>query len=328
MDAHTMEIGFAMSSEEHGPQELVDQAVAAEQAGFTTLAVSDHFHPWTSRQGQSPMVWVVLGGIAARTSVARFGTAVTCPLLRTHPAVIAHGAATVAAMAEDRFFLGVGTGENLNEHVLGQPWPEPSERIERLTESVELMRELWKGQKVTTRGRWYSVDRAQLYTLPSTPPPVYVSAFGPQALEAAAKIGDGYVGTSPDAEVVAEFDRLAGRSLPKVAYDKVCWGPDEKKARALLHEVWPTGGLPGQLNQELATPELFEMAAELVTEDKAVGDTPCGPDPEPYVEHLRKYADAGYDVVCLHQVGPDQEGYLRFWENELKPAWDSFVRTP
>jgi G6PDH family F420-dependent oxidoreductase len=326
MSAQSMEIGFALSSEEHTPTELVDQAVAAEQAGFTNIAVSDHFHPWTSRQGQSPFVWTVLGGIAARTSTARIGTAVTCPILRTHPAVIAQAAATTAAMSGDRFWLGVGTGENLNEHVLGQPWPEPGERIERLVEAIEVMRMLWSGDKVTYKGRWYDVDRARLYTLGSEPPPVYVSAFGDKAVAMAASIGDGYVGTSPDADVIKEFDRLAARPLPKIAYDKVCWAEDEEQARKLVHEIWPTSGLPGQLNQELPTPELFEEAAELVDVDGAVGETPVGPDPEPFVEHLRKYAEAGYTSVCLHQIGPDQEGFLRFWDKELRPAGESCTR--
>jgi G6PDH family F420-dependent oxidoreductase len=326
MTADNMEIGFAVSSEEHGPTELVDQAVAAEQAGFTTVAVSDHFHPWTSRQGQSPMVWAVLGGIAARTSL-RMGTAVTCPMLRTHPVVIAQAAATMAAMSGDRFWLGVGTGENLNEHVTGDPWPPPNERIERLVEAVEVMRLLWSGEKVSHKGRWYDVDRAQLYTLGEAPPPVYVSAFGDKALQAAAAIGDGYVGTSPDAEIVQKFDELAGRQLPKVAYDKVCWAPDEKQARKLIHEIWPTSGLPGQLSQELPTPELFEEACGLVDEEGAVGSTPVGPDPEPFVEHLKKYADAGYTTVCLHQIGPDQEGFLQFWEKELRPAWEQASRS-
>jgi G6PDH family F420-dependent oxidoreductase len=317
-----MEVGCGLSSEEHGPTTLVDHAVAAEQAGFRTVAVSDHFHPWTSRQGQSPMVWPVLGGIAARTSM-RIGTAVTCPTLRTHPAVIAQAAATVAAMADDRFFLGVGSGENLNEHVLGDRWPEPQERLEMLDEAVDVMRRLWTGEKTTHHGRHYQVDRAQLYTLPSTPPPVYVSAFGPKALQLAARIGDGYVGTSPDAEVTAELDRLAGRKVPKIGYDKVCWGPDEKDARRLLHQTWPTSGLPGQLAQELATPELFEMSAELVDEEGAVGSTPCGPDVEPYLRMLRDYERAGYDTVCLVQVGPDHQGWLRFWERELQPAWSA-----
>lgn len=316
-----LEVGFALSSEEHGPSELLTQAVKAEEAGFRTLAVSDHFHPWTSRQGNSPMVWPVLGAIAARTSSVRFGTAVTCPTFRTHPAIVAQAAATVAAMAEDRFFLGVGTGENLNEHVLGQQWTDPEDRIDKLVEAVHVMRTLWTGEKTTLRGTHFHVDRAQLFTLPATPPPVYVSAFGSRALKAAAEIGDGLIGTSPDGEVVKRFDELAGRQLPKVAYDKVCWGPDTQQARRLLHEIWPVSGLAPQLNQELATVELFENAASMVEEQAAVGKTPCGPDVGPYLDLLRSYEQAGYDVVCLHQVGPDQDGYLRFWEQELQPAW-------
>lgn len=192
-----------------------------------------------------------------------------------------------------------------------------------LTEAVEVMRLLWSGEKVSHKGRFYEVDRARLYTLGSAPPPVYVSAFGDKAVEVAAAIGDGYVGTSPDAESIATFDKLAGRELPKIAYDKVCWAETEDEARKLVHEIWPTGGVPGQLAQELATPELFEEASSLVDEETAVGSTPVGPDPAPYVEHLKKYADAGYTTVCLHQIGPDQQGFLHFWEKELKPAWES-----
>jgi G6PDH family F420-dependent oxidoreductase len=316
-----LEVGFALSSEEHGPNDLLAQAVMAEEAGFRTLAVSDHFHPWTSRQGHSPMVWPVLGAIAARTSELRFGTAVTCPTFRTHPAIVAQAAATVAAMAEGRFFLGVGTGENLNEHVLGQQWTDPADRIDKLVEAVHVMRTLWTGEKTSFRGDHYQVDRAQLFTLPSSPPPVYVSAFGPRALRAAADIGDGLIGTSPDGDVVQQFDELAGRRLPKVAYDKVCWGTDTAQARRLVHELWPISGLAPQLNQELATVELFENAASMVDEDKAVGKTPCGPEVEPYLELLRSYEKAGYNVVCLHQIGPDQEGWIRFWTKELEPAW-------
>jgi len=231
-----MEVGFALSSETTTPNDLVEHAQQAEQAGFRVVAVSDHFHPWTRRQGQSPMVWPVLGALAVRTGI-RIGTAVTCPTLRTHPAVVAHGAATVAAMAEGRFFLGVGSGENLNEHVLGQPWPPPDERLERLAEAVVVMRDLWTGQKVSHHGRYYEVDRARLYTVPAKPPPVYVSAFGPRALEVAARVGDGLVGTSPAPDNVARFDELAGRRLPKLAYDKVLGcglGAGRRDSAALL----------------------------------------------------------------------------------------------
>jgi G6PDH family F420-dependent oxidoreductase len=315
-----MEVGVALSAETTTPLDLVTQAEEAEQAGFRSIAVSDHFHPWTSRQGQSPMVWPVLGAIAAKTRL-RIGTAVTCPTLRTHPAVVAHAAATVAAMAEDRFFLGVGSGENLNEHVLGQQWPDPDERLERLVESMEVMRQLWSGEKVSWRGTYYRVDRARLYTVPATPPPIYVSAFGPKALQLAGEHGDGLVGTSPDADVVKTFDEHAGRELPKLSYDKICWGADKGECRRLMHELWPISGLPGQLGQELATPEHFEDAVSVLSEEDVVGSTPCGPDVEPYLDHLRRYRDAGWTTVFLHQVGPDYKGWLRFWQEELEPAW-------
>src|SRR5919197_5828657 len=176
-----MHIGYSLSSEEHPPKALVEQAVKAEEAGFELALISDHFHPWSDRQGQSPFVWTVLGAIAEKTSRLKLGTGVTCPLIRMHPAIVAQAAATVAAMMPGRFFLGVGTGENLNEHVTGARWPLPDERLELLEEAVEVMRILWQGGEQTHRGRHYTVDHARLYTLPDAPVPVYVAASAPNA---------------------------------------------------------------------------------------------------------------------------------------------------
>src|SRR5215207_5530625 len=169
------EFGYALSSEEHGPNELVELAGRAEEAGFEFAMVSDHFHPWTDAQGQSPFVWSVIGGIAGATERIRLGTGVTCPTIRIHPAIIAHAAATSAAMMPGRFFLGLGTGENLNEHVVGEGWPAPDERLAMLEESIEVMRLLWSGGEHTHRGDFYDVEQARLYTLPDEPVQIAVA---------------------------------------------------------------------------------------------------------------------------------------------------------
>jgi G6PDH family F420-dependent oxidoreductase len=313
-----MDIGYALSSEDHDPKALVRHARAAEDAGFTSAWITDHFHPWVSQQGHSPFVWAVIGGIAETTGL-RLGTGVTCPTIRVHPAIVAQAAATAQVMLEGRFFLGVGSGENLNEHVHGDRWPRAGVRLEMLEEAVEVMRLLWRGGQQSHDGTHYTVENATLFTLPDEPPPVYVSAFGPKAVALAARIGDGYVGTSPDAELVSSFREQAGAGKPALAGAKCCWGPDEAEARRLAHHLWPNSGLPGELAQELPTPAHFEQAAELVTEEMVAGSIPCGPDPEPYVESLREYADAGYDEVFVHDIGPDQEGFLRFFTAEVLP---------
>jgi G6PDH family F420-dependent oxidoreductase len=315
-------IGYSISSEEHAPRDLVRHAVLAERAGFTTAWISDHFHPWVDRQGHSPFVWSVIGGIAASTERLRLGTGVTCPTVRTHPAIIAQAAATSAAMLPGgRFFLGVGSGEALNEHILGDRWPPTDIRLEMLEEAVAVLRLLWQGGSQTHHGTHYTVENARLYTLPDEPPPVYVSAFGPKAVDVAARIGDGFVTTKPDAEGLAAY-RAASGTGPAMAGMKGCWSEDEAAARRLAFELWPNSGLPGELAQELPTPAHFEQACSLVTEDAVADGFPCGPDPERWVKAIGEYLDAGFDEVYVHQIGPDQEGFFRFWETELRPRLD------
>src|ERR1051325_11212886 len=205
------ELGFAFSSEDHPPQELVRQAHAAEEAGFTFALASDHFHPWIDAQGNSPFVWSVLGGMAQVTERLRIGTGVTCPTIRIHPAIVAQAAATCACMLPGRFFLGVGTGENLNEHILGDRWPLPDERIDMLEEAIDVMRLLWEGGEQTHRGRFYTVDHARLYTLPDEPPPVYVAATARRAAELGGRVGDGLISTAPDEDVVEAFENAGGK---------------------------------------------------------------------------------------------------------------------
>jgi G6PDH family F420-dependent oxidoreductase len=314
-------IGYALSSEEHTPLDLIRYAAAAEEAGFDYALVSDHFHPWVDKQGQSPFVWSVIGGIAKATDELRLGTGVTCPTVRVHPAIIAQAAATSAAMLPGRFFLGVGTGENLNEHVLGDRWPEAEVRLEMLEEAIEVIRLLWQGGYQSHHGRYYTVEEARIYTLPDEAPPIYVAASKPNAAELAGRVGDGLVSTAPDGELVERFEASGGKGKPKLGQVTVCFADEEDEATKTAHEWWPNAAITGDLSQELALPRHFEDAAEMVSEDDVAEKIVCGPDPEAYFEQIEKYADAGFDHVYLHQVGPDQEAFFRFAEEELLPRY-------
>ena len=315
-----MEIGYALSSEEHPPPALVDLAERAEASGMPYALISDHFHPWTDRQGQAPFVWGVLGAIAERTTALRIGTGVTCPLIRTHPAVVAQAAATAAALLPGRFFLGVGTGENLNEHVLGHRWPPTELRRAMLAEAVHVMRLLWRGDLATHRGEHYTVENARLYTLPEEPIEVMVAAGGVEAASLAGEIGDGLVCTSPDAEAVQAFTAAGGsEAAPRFGQLTVCVARTEEIAVATALEWWPNAALRGPLAQELPLPSHFEQAAAMVSEEDIARAVVCGPDPEPIVEAIEQFREAGFTHVYLHQVGPDQEPLLRLFEREIAP---------
>jgi G6PDH family F420-dependent oxidoreductase len=311
--------GYALSSEEHSPSDLVRNARAAEEAGFSFALISDHFHPWIDRQGNSPFVWGVLGAIAEATDSLQVGTGVTCPTMRIHPAIVAHATATAAALLPGRFFLGVGTGENLNEHVLGQAWPEWDVRAEMLEEAIAVIRGLWTGDVVSHRGPYYTVQNARLYTLPDRLPPIHVAAGGKRAAGLAARIGDGFIGTGPERELLDAFE-AAGGTGPRYGQVTVCWAGSEREARRTAREWWPTAALHGEVSQELPNPAHFEQLTSEVTEDQVAKVVACGPDLERHVAAVRAYIEAGYDHVYLHQVGPDQAGFLRFAERELLPA--------
>lgn len=309
--------GYKLSSEEQGPGDLVDYARRAEAIGFDFAAVSDHFHPWTSNQGHSPFVWSVLGAIAHATDRIELLTGVTCPTIRTHPAIVAHAAATTAVMLPGRFTLGVGSGENLNEHVTGARWPEVDVRLEMLEEAVGVMRLLWSGGLQSHHGRHYTVENARLYDLPDDPIPVAIAASGKKSRKLAARIGDALVAVAPDPDLARSFADEAGDDKPRYAEVNVCWAADESDARKTVMEWWPVAGFKGQLMQELALPSLFEAGAEMVDEDDAVATVACGPDPEAHVKEIRKFVDAGYDHVWIHQIGPDQHGFFDFFEAQL-----------
>ena len=313
-------IGYALSSEERTPQELVEQARMAEEAGFEFALISDHFHPWLDEQGESPFVWSVLGAIAEATERMPIGTGVTCPSMRMHPAIVAHAAATTACLMPDRFFLGVGTGENLNEHILGDRWPSAEERLEMLEEAVGIIRELWEGGLVTHRGKHYTVDRARLYTVPVEAPPIAIAAAAENAAELAGRLGDALVSTAPDADVVKTFERAGGKGKPKYGQFHVCVASSREQAVETAYGCWRNGALAGELGQELPLPRYFRQATSAFTREQVAEQVVCGNDPGPHREKIEEFADAGFDRVYVHQVGSDQEAFMRLYEREVLPA--------
>ena len=314
-----MQIGYHLSCEEHPPDRLVPWARRAEQAGFDFVTISDHFHPWTHHQGESPFVWSVLGAIAQVTERVEVGTAVTCPTVRIHPAVIAQAAATTAAMLPGRFFLGVGTGEALNEHILGDRWPSSGVRREMLEEAVDVIRLLWQGGSQSHFGRHYTVEQATIFTLPDELPPIVVSGFGPHATELAGRIGDGFMNTSPDAEAVRTFGAAGGDGKPCYGKLDVCLAESEQAAKQLAHATWPTSGLGGELSQVLPLPAHFEAATQHVTPDVVAESIVCVQDAGVHLVRLRDYAEAGYDRVTVQQVGVEQERLFDLYAREVLP---------
>ena len=296
-----VELGYALSCEEHHPNDLVRKAAEAERVGFSFALISDHFHPWIDRQGQSPFVWSVIGGIAQATTRLRLGTGVTCPIMRYHPAIVAQAAATSAAMMPGRFFLGVGTGEALNEHVVGERWPFGNERGEMLAEAIELMRMLWQGGFQSYEGDYFHVEDARIYTLPEEPMEIMVAASGPLAATLAGEAGDGLIATSPDKELVEAFCSASDDAKPRYGQFTCCWAADEASARRTAYEYWPNSAIRGELGQELPLPRHFEQAAEMVTEDDVAEAVICGPDPEPHLQRIREFTNAGFDHVYVHR---------------------------
>ena len=291
----------------------------AQDAGFHALWISDHYHPWTGEQGEAGFVWATIGALSQAVDLP-ITTAVTCPTVRLHPAVVAQAAATAAVLTNGRFTLGVGSGEALNEHILGSGWPASTEvRLEMLEEAVEIIRDLWTGETVNHRGRHYTVEGARLYTLPPEPPRIFVSGFGPKAATLAGRMGDGYVCTFPDPDLIEAFRKGGGAGKPAQAGLKVCWGPDRAGAARTAHRLWATELLPGELAQMLPLPAHFEQAVSLVDEEAVAERFPCGNDPQEHLRSITEYFDAGFDEVYVAQMGPDQKGFFDFYGREILP---------
>jgi coenzyme F420-dependent glucose-6-phosphate dehydrogenase len=314
-----MELGYQLSSEEHPAPDLVGYARRAEEVGFSYAVISDHFHPWTHRQGQSPFVWTVLGAIAQVTKDLRVGT-VTAPIRRMPPHLVAHASATAATLLPGRFFLGVGSGEDLNEHVTGEWWPPSETRREMLEEAIEVIRKLWEGENVEHLGLHYTVDNARLYSRPMAAPAIVVAAMSERAAELAGRVGDGMIAVSPEPKLVRTFVEAGGEGKPVYGQIDVCVADDEGDARRLAHAQWAApAAIPPRLLAKLRVPADFEAVAELVTEDQVAEKIVCGSDPDRHLARIEEFRAAGFDHVHVHQVGADQETFFRFYETEVLP---------
>jgi G6PDH family F420-dependent oxidoreductase len=317
-----VDFGYTLMTEQAEPRQLVRYAAEAERAGFDFEVMSDHYFPWLDEQGHSPNAWATLGAVTQATDRVELMTYVTCPIMRYHPAVVAQNAATVALIAgEGRFCLGLGAGENLNEHVVGAGWPPVNVRHEMLGEAVEIIGELFAGDYVNRNGAHYRVDSAKLWDCPDGGVPIAVAVSGDQSVESFAPVADAMVAVEPLPELVGRFDAAAGTSLPKIGQQPICWGPNRDTAIARAHDQfrWFAGGW--KVNAELPGTAAFAAATQFVRPDDVAGAIPCGPDVAAHVEAVRPFVDAGFTHVALVQVGGDtQPDYVTFAERELLPA--------
>jgi G6PDH family F420-dependent oxidoreductase len=311
-----IKIGYKLMSEEHGPKDLVRNAARAEAAGFDFAAISDHFFPWLDEQGHAPFAWSVLGAVAQATDRIGLMTAVTCPLMRYHPAVIAQCAATLGVLSDSRFTLGLGSGERLNEHVVGSGWPGRVERHERLAEAIDIIQELLAGGLTNYRGRYYDIDHARLFDLPSSKIPVAVAAGGPRSARIAGEKGDALIATEPRSEVVEAY-QASGGAGPRYAEVAMCFARREEDAKRTAHRMfrWSLAGWP--VNAELPDTEGFAAASENVSPDAVAQAISCGPSAEHHLAAITRYVDAGFDHIILVQIGPAQGEFLDFFRGEL-----------
>lgn len=312
-----MQIGYKLAAEAFGPRELVRQAVRAEAAGFDFVEMSDHYHPWLDNQGHSPFAWSVLGTIAAETDRIGLATGVTCPTVRYHPAIVAQAAATVALLSEGRFTLGVGAGERLNEHIVGEGFPvDVAGRHALLREALEIIRLLWQGGYRSYEGRHLQLSDARIFDLPDEPPVIAVAAGGGRAAEIAAELGDGLFATEPRPELVAGY-RAAGGAGPRYAEVPMAWAPDEHTAASAAHETsrWAMTGW--KVMSELPNPVNFAAASATVREEDILEKFACGPDPQRYLDVAQPFVDAGFDHLVMQNAGPDPDGFLDFFRSEL-----------
>lgn len=318
---HMVQIGYTMMTEQAGPRALVEDVVAAEDAGFDFSVTSDHYFPWLASQGHAPYAWSVLGAAAQATSRIPLMTYVTCPTTRYHPAVVAQKAATLQLLAEGRFRLGLGSGENLNEHVVGAGWPAAHVRLEMLEEAVHIIRALFEGNHVNHHGAHFDVENARLWDLPDQPVPIGIAVSGERSCELAGTLGDLVIATEPKSELLNAFDRHGGAGKPRVGQVPVCYDTDRDAAIARAHDQfrWSLGGW--KVNSELPGPSAFDQGTQFVRTEDIVESIPCGSDVGAFVEAVRPYADAGFTEVALVQIGGAQQRPFIDWaRSTLLPA--------
>ncbi len=313
--------GYTLMTEQSGPLDLVRDAVRAEAAGFDFEVISDHYSPWLDSQGHAPNAWAVLGAIAHATSTVELLTYVTCPTMRYHPAVVAQQAATIGLLSGDRFTLGLGSGENLNEHVVGAGWPAAHVRLEMLQEAVQIIRALVRGQPVTFAGRHYQVDSARLWDVSRRYPAIGIAVSGPQSCELAGRFGDAMIGVDPDPALPEQFDAAGGIGAPRYAQVPICWDRNRDAAIARAHDQFRWFGGGWAVNAELPGPAGFAAATRFVRPDDVAAAIPCGPDLDAIAAAVAPFVEAGYSHVALVQVGGEQQTeFLDVAEADLLPA--------
>lgn len=308
-------------TEQAGPRQLVEDVVRAEQVGFDFSVTSDHYFPWLDSQGHSPYAWSVLGAAAQATSRIPLTTFVTCPSVRYHPAVVAQKAATLQLLSEGRFRLGLGSGENLNEHVVGSGWPSAAIRQEMLEEAVEIIRALFKGGYVNHRGTHFDVESAKLWDLPDEAPPIGLAASGEASCRLAGQLADMLIATEPKPELVDAFERHGGGGKPRIGQLPIAYDPDRNAAVTRAHDQFRWFGGGWKVNSELPGPASFEGATQYVRPEDVAASIPCGDDVGEFTEKIRAFADAGFTDVALVQIGGDHQALFFDWaEKQLLPA--------
>ena len=314
--------GYTMMGEQSGPRQLVDNLVAAERAGFDFSVISDHFQPWLESQGHAPYAWSVLGAAAQATERIGLMTYVTCPTIRYHPAIVAQKAATMQILSGGRFRLGLGAGENLNEHVVGKGWPSVGARHEMLLEAVEIIRALFEnGDRVSYRGRHFELESAQLWDLPDQPVPIGVAVSGPDSCRLAGEQADLMIAVEPKPELGRMFDEAGGGGKPRVGQVALAYDRDRDAAVRRAHAQFRWFGLGWKVNADLPNPESFEGATQFVTEDQVAEQLACGPELDEHLSKIKPYIDAGFDEIALVQIGGDEQSeFIRWADDELLPA--------
>jgi G6PDH family F420-dependent oxidoreductase len=311
-----MKIGFKLFAEAHSPQEMVRQAGEAERAGFDFVEISDHYHPWLYSHQHSGFAWSMLAAAAERTSHIGLATGVTCPFIRYHPAIIAQAAATTALLSEGRFTLGVGSGERLNEHIVGGGWRSVTVRHEMLREALEIIRRLWSGGYQSYEGKHLTLEDARVFDLPEEPPPIVVAIGGERSARVAAELGDGIFATEPKPELNRAYERAGGTGM-RYAEVPLSWAKDEATAVSSAHSLFRFGLSGWKVQSELPNPINFEAATALVTEDDVRQSFGCGPEAQRHVAVAQQFVDAGFDHLALVNAGPDMDGFFEFFANEL-----------
>ncbi len=307
--------------EQSAPSALIADAIHAEEAGFDFAVISDHYFPWLDSQGHAPNAWPVLGAVAQATSSIELMTYVTAPIMRYHPAVIAQQAATVDLISEGRFTLGLGAGENLNEHVVGRGWPAVNVRHEMLEEALEIISALFQGGYVNFAGTHFRVDSAKLWDLPEPPPRIALAVSGTQSVGLTRGLVDALIAVEPDADLIAKYDDAGGAGKPKIGQVPICWDPDRDTAVERAHDQfrWFAGGW--KVNAELPGTAAFAAATQFVTKDDVADSIPCGPDLDIHVAAVREFLDAGFTHVAAVQIGGERQSEFLDWsQRELLPA--------